>query len=187
MANEQLKQVSQKWEKEIEQQAEKVEAMYKDYQANSIFYTEEQKIKSYKNNIDVLTLSATPIPRTLQMSLAGVRSLSLIETPLKFEGLNIGGSIKTRTALNMIEEAEKYISKREMYDITGIQFMELNTVFQLLSLKENRPYILDEAETMLFTPDLLNYMLTGIKSTEFSIATTSQMVDLKTYLTFLRE
>ena len=45
MANEQLKQVSQKWEKEIEQQAEKVEAMYKDYQANSIFYTEEQKIK----------------------------------------------------------------------------------------------------------------------------------------------
>ena len=45
MANEQLKQVSQKWEKEIEQQAEKVESMYKDYQANSIFYTEEQKVK----------------------------------------------------------------------------------------------------------------------------------------------
>lgn len=41
----------------------------------------KEKIKEYKNNIDVLTLSATPIPRTLQMSLAGVRSLSLIETP----------------------------------------------------------------------------------------------------------
>ena len=41
----------------------------------------KEKIKSYKNNIDVLTLSATPIPRTLQMSLSGVRSLSLIETP----------------------------------------------------------------------------------------------------------
>ncbi len=41
----------------------------------------KEKIKSYKNNIDVLTLSATPIPRTLQMSLAGIRSLSLIETP----------------------------------------------------------------------------------------------------------
>ena len=41
----------------------------------------KEKIKSYKNTIDVLTLSATPIPRTLQMSLAGVRSLSLIETP----------------------------------------------------------------------------------------------------------
>ena len=41
----------------------------------------KEKIKEYKTNIDVLTLSATPIPRTLQMSMAGVRSLSLIETP----------------------------------------------------------------------------------------------------------
>ena len=41
----------------------------------------KEKIKKYKNHIDVLTLSATPIPRTLQMSIAGIRSLSLIETP----------------------------------------------------------------------------------------------------------
>ncbi len=41
----------------------------------------KEKIKEYKNNIDILTLSATPIPRTLQMSLSGIRSLSLIETP----------------------------------------------------------------------------------------------------------
>ena len=41
----------------------------------------KEKIKEMKKNIDVLTLSATPIPRTLQMSLSGVRSLSLIETP----------------------------------------------------------------------------------------------------------
>ena len=41
----------------------------------------KEKIKNYKNNIDVLTLSATPIPRTLQMAMSGIRSLSLIETP----------------------------------------------------------------------------------------------------------
>ena len=41
----------------------------------------KEKIKSYKNNVDVLTLSATPIPRTLQMSMVGIRNLSLIETP----------------------------------------------------------------------------------------------------------
>ena len=41
----------------------------------------KEKIKEYKTNIDVLTLTATPIPRTLQMSLVGIRSLSLIETP----------------------------------------------------------------------------------------------------------
>ncbi len=41
----------------------------------------KEKIKQYKTNVDVLTLTATPIPRTLQMSLVGIRSLSLIETP----------------------------------------------------------------------------------------------------------
>ncbi len=41
----------------------------------------KEKIKQYKNDVDVLTLSATPIPRTLQMSIAGIRSMSLIETP----------------------------------------------------------------------------------------------------------
>ncbi len=41
----------------------------------------KEKIKQYKNNVDVLTLSATPIPRTLQMSMSGIRGLALIETP----------------------------------------------------------------------------------------------------------
>lgn len=41
----------------------------------------KEKIKKYKTNVDVLTLTATPIPRTLQMSMVGIRSLSLIETP----------------------------------------------------------------------------------------------------------
>lgn len=41
----------------------------------------KEKIKAYKTNVDVLTLTATPIPRTLQMSMVGMRSLSLIETP----------------------------------------------------------------------------------------------------------
>ena len=43
--------------------------------------THKEKIKKYKSNVDVLTLTATPIPRTLQMSLVGLRSLSLITTP----------------------------------------------------------------------------------------------------------
>lgn len=46
--------------------------------------THKERIKEYKSTIDVLTLSATPIPRTLQMSLTGVRGLSLIETPPAF-------------------------------------------------------------------------------------------------------
>ena len=41
----------------------------------------KEKLKEYKNNIDILTLTATPIPRTLQMTLTNIRSLSLIQTP----------------------------------------------------------------------------------------------------------
>ncbi len=41
----------------------------------------KEKIKKYKSSVDVLTLSATPIPRTLQMSISGIRGLALIETP----------------------------------------------------------------------------------------------------------
>ena len=95
----------------------------------------------------------------------------LLENPIHYRD--------TRT-VGMIEEAEKYISKREMYDITGIQFMELNTIFQLLALKEKRPHMLERTDKMLFMPDLFAYMLTGEKNTEYSIATTSQMIDLET-------
>ncbi|MBQ7956792.1 MAG: rhamnulokinase [Clostridia bacterium] len=95
----------------------------------------------------------------------------LLENPIHYRD--------TRT-VGMIEEAEKYISKREMYDITGIQFMELNTIFQLLALKKERPHMLERTDKMLFMPDLFAYMLTGEKNTEYSIATTSQMIDLNT-------
>ena len=94
----------------------------------------------------------------------------LLENPIHY---------RDKRTVGMIEEAEKYISKREMYDITGIQFMELNTVFQLLALKKERPHILERADKMLFMPDLFAYMLTGEKNTEYSIATTSQMIDLE--------
>ncbi len=97
---------------------------------------------------------------------------TLIENPIHYRDKRNDG---------MAEFSKKYMSHEEMYDITGIQFMDFNTVFQLLSLKENRPYILEEADTLLFMPDLLSYMLSGVKSTEYSIATTSQMVDLKTH------
>ena len=96
---------------------------------------------------------------------------TLVENPIHYRDKRNDG---------MVKKSEKYMSRERLYDITGIQFMDFNTLFQLLSLKENRPYILEEADKLLFTPDLLAYMLTGEKHAEYSIATTSQMVDLKT-------
>lgn len=77
----------------------------------------------------------------------------------------------------MIEKSFEKISKDEFYEITGNQFMEINTAFQLLSLKEKRSHLLERADVMLLMPDFLNYMLTGIKVTESSIASTTQLYD----------
>ena len=95
----------------------------------------------------------------------------LLENPVHYrDERNVG----------MIDEARKYMSKEEMYDRTGIQFMEFNTLFQLLSLKKYRPEILERADKLLFMPDLFTYFLTNKKVSEYSIATTSQMVNIDT-------
>ena len=85
----------------------------------------------------------------------------------------------TRTA-GLVDESFKTMPKEKLYGITGIQFMELNTLFQLISLKKYRPWMLERADKMLFMPDLLAYMLTGKMCAEYSIASTSQLIDLET-------
>jgi len=76
-----------------------------------------------------------------------------------------------------MEEVFKIIPSFELYSATGIQFMQFNTIFQLVAHMQQRPWMLEQAEKLLFTPDLLNYYLTGIAATEFSIASTSQMIN----------
>lgn len=80
--------------------------------------------------------------------------------------------------VGLVDEAFKTMPKEKLYGITGIQFMELNTLFQLISLKKYRPWMLERAYKMLFMPDLFGYMLTGKMCAEYSIASTSQLIDL---------
>lgn len=80
----------------------------------------------------------------------------------------------------MMEAAQKVISRREIYEQTGTQFQKFNTLYQLLSMKLSGSPLLEKADKMLFIPDLLNYFLTGIKASEFTIASTSQMYSYKT-------
>ncbi len=80
--------------------------------------------------------------------------------------------------IGLVDEAFNTMPKEKLYGITGIQFMELNTLFQLISLKKYRPWMLERADKMLFMPDLFGYMLTGKMCAEYSIASTSQLIDL---------
>lgn len=80
----------------------------------------------------------------------------------------------------MMEAGFEICPKKQMYERAGIQFLKLNTLYQLMATKKQQPYILENAKTLLFIPDLLRYFLTGVKSTEYTIASTSQLLDVNT-------
>lgn len=94
---------------------------------------------------------------------------NLIENPIHYRDQRTKG---------MIEESFNKIAKDKFYSLTGNQFMEINTVFQILSIKENRPEILERVDKILMMPDLINYILSGAIVTETSIASTTQLFDI---------
>lgn len=76
------------------------------------------------------------------------------------------------------EKSVAVMSADELYAKTGNQIMNINTLFQLLALKEQQPDVLAKAKTLLFMPDLFAYSVSGAVACEQSIASTSQMLDL---------
>ncbi|NDW08664.1 rhamnulokinase family protein [Dysgonomonas sp. 520] len=78
------------------------------------------------------------------------------------------------------EKSAKCISKEELYSITGIQQMDINTIFQLWSMRRSDSPHLSNANRLLFTPDLINYFLTGVMGNEYTIASTSQLLNART-------
>ena len=75
---------------------------------------------------------------------------------------------------------EKFFEKmpaKDVYDRTGIQFMDFNSLFQLDTIKRNGGSALEAAEKVLFIPDALMYMLTGKAVCEYTVASTSQMLN----------
>lgn len=76
-----------------------------------------------------------------------------------------------------MDEAFGVVSKEKIFEETGIQFMELNTLYQLFAQKNENPESLKSADSFLMMADIFNYFLTGEMTTEFSLATTSQLYD----------
>ena len=77
----------------------------------------------------------------------------------------------------MLERALAKMPQKEMYEITGIQFMQINSLFQLFSMVETGSHLLKIADKLLFMPDLFNFFLTGEKLNEYTIASTSQLLN----------
>jgi rhamnulokinase len=72
------------------------------------------------------------------------------------------------------------MSRERLYALTGIQIMNFNTLFQLDTLKNNNSSLLAAADKILFMPDALSYLLTGEMVTEYTIASTSQLLNPNT-------
>lgn len=75
------------------------------------------------------------------------------------------------------DEVFKIVNKESLYEKTGIQILNFNTLFQLYYLSAHKSEMLKQADKFLFIPDLLNYFLTGVKKSEYTIASTSQMLN----------
>lgn len=94
----------------------------------------------------------------------------LLENPIHYRDKRTKG---------MLNKAFEKVSKDDFYEITGNQFMEINTAFQVLSLTEHRKELIDRGDTLLLIPDLINYFFTGVKATEYSIASTTQLLNAR--------
>ena len=90
----------------------------------------------------------------------------LMQMPYCYRGPHTAG---------MMEEVFSILPKRQIYDKTGIQFMRINSLYQLCGIAKNRPALLSRAKHLLMIPDLLTYYITGTLLTEYSIVSTTQM------------
>jgi rhamnulokinase len=95
----------------------------------------------------------------------------LIENPFHYRDSQTNG---------MREKAFEMMSKRDIYENTGIQFMQLNSVYQLFAMRLNNSIALATATKLIFIADLVSYYLCGKIFAEYTLASTSQFMDMKT-------
>ncbi|MGN1345852.1 MAG: rhamnulokinase family protein [Eubacteriales bacterium] len=72
---------------------------------------------------------------------------------------------------------ENFAPRSEIYGVTGIQSLNFNSIYQIAADLRDRPWVVENAETLLHMPDLLGYMLTGEKKSEYTIVSTGALLD----------
>lgn len=96
------------------------------------------------------------------------RTGALLSNPFHYRDARTGG---------MMDQAFNIMPRAEIFANTGIQFMQINTLYQLLALSLDNPSLFDIAKTFVTIPDLFNYWLSGEITNEFTNATTTQCFD----------
>src|SRR6266849_4059092 len=96
------------------------------------------------------------------------RDGALLENPYHYRDSRTNG---------VMEKLFAVVPREEVFERTGIQFMQLNTLYQLYATLLERPHLLKQAHKLLLMPDLFHYWFTGRAVSEYTIATTTQFYD----------
>ncbi|PYQ99939.1 MAG: rhamnulokinase, partial [Acidobacteria bacterium] len=96
---------------------------------------------------------------------------NLIENPYHY---------RDRRTSGVMEAVFERVCRDRIYAITGIQFLPMNTMYQLYAACRATPGLVDAARALVTIPDLLNYWLTGALMSEYTVATTTQFIDART-------
>lgn len=102
----------------------------------------------------------------------------LLDSDDQFLGKTVG--YRDKRTEGMDKKVYEIIGEDELYRRTGIQKQVFNTIFQLMAVKINNPKYLKMAKSLLMIPDYFNFLLTGNKLSEYSNATTTQLVNPET-------
>ena len=136
----------------------------------------------YWDILDLFSEIKTGLKKAVELSNDNIISMAIDTWGVDYGLLDKSGNLislpyhyRDSRTNNMPEEVFKKIPKEKIYQETGIQFMEINTIYQLFADLQKRPWVLENAESLLFIPDLLNYFFTGKKYNELTIASTSQL------------
>ena len=87
---------------------------------------------------------------------------------------------RDRRTAGIFDRAFPIVSREEIFAETGLQFMEFNTLYQLLAMQQQNSPLLEIAESFLMIPDLLHWLLSGERGNEYSNASTTQFLNPQT-------
>lgn len=93
------------------------------------------------------------------------------------ELLGLPYNYRDRRTAGLVERACETFGRTEIFAASGVQFMPINTLYQIIATRRDHPELFAAAETFLMIPDFLNWCLTGVRGVEFTNATTTQLFD----------
>lgn len=117
------------------------------------------------------------IPSTVTIDAWGV-DFVLLDKDNKILGDTVAYS-DSRTK-DIIDIVNSIVSKEEIYSRCGTQDLAFNTIYQLMAIKLKQPELLEKAEQMIMIPDYLSYLLCGVMAEEYTVASTTSLLDAKT-------